>query len=93
MINHSIKSITPLFHLYQIKNLKDFFFNYGGSIVRKIQNELDERKKMILQSAENITANVTKNINIVLEEKFKIWEEKHNYLNEKVDNQKKRLCF
>lgn len=61
--------------------------------LQKIQNELDEQKKTILKNGEDVTTNITKNINIILEEKFKTWEVKHNYLKEKVENQEKRLYF
>ena len=63
------------------------------SALRKIQNELDDQKKMIIKNGEDVTTNVTKNINTILEEKFQVWEEKHNYLKEEVENQEKRIYF
>ncbi|XP_045451956.1 uncharacterized protein LOC123660984 [Melitaea cinxia] len=62
-------------------------------MLQKIQKELDEQKTTIVQSAVNVTKQVTQNINLTLEEKFKIIEEKHDYLNEKLENQEKRLYF
>ncbi|GBP20161.1 hypothetical protein EVAR_5591_1 [Eumeta japonica] len=63
------------------------------NILRKIQSELDEQKLTIVKSAENVTQQVTHNINLKLEEKFKIIEEKYDNLKEKLENQEKRLHF
>ncbi|GBP44724.1 hypothetical protein EVAR_81492_1 [Eumeta japonica] len=63
------------------------------NILRKIQSELDEQKLTIVKSAENVTQQVTHNINLKLEEKFKIMEEKYDNLKEKLENQEKRLHF
>lgn len=61
------------------------------NMLQKIQSELNEQKMTIVQSAENVTQQVTHNINLKLEEKFKIMEEKYNNLEEKLENQEKRL--
>lgn len=61
--------------------------------LRKIQNEIAEQKTTILQSGEKVTEQVTQNINVMLEEKFKALEEKHEKLKEKVENQEKRLYY
>ncbi|XP_039764228.1 uncharacterized protein LOC120636735 [Pararge aegeria] len=63
------------------------------NMLQKIQSELNEQKLTIVQSAENVTQQVTHNINLKLEEKFKIMEEKYNNLEEKLENQEKRLYF
>lgn len=63
------------------------------NMLRKIQKELDEQKATIVESAANVTKEVTQNINLTLEEKFKIIEEKHDNLKEKLENQEKRLYF
>lgn len=59
----------------------------------KIQKELDDQKKMIRQNGREITDKVTQNVNSMLEEKFILWEENHNKLKEKVENQEKRFYF
>ncbi|XP_047026150.1 uncharacterized protein LOC124634574 [Helicoverpa zea] len=61
--------------------------------LQKIQKELDEQKITIQKSGENVTEQVTKNINNILDEKFKSLEEKYENLKEKVENQEKRLYF
>jgi hypothetical protein len=61
--------------------------------LKKIQAELDEQKTMIRESGKNVTDQVTQNINKILEEKFFIWEEKHEVLKDIVNNQEKRLYF
>lgn len=38
--------------------------------LQKIQNELDEQKITIQKSGENVTEQVTQNINNILDEKF-----------------------
>ncbi|XP_073965302.1 uncharacterized protein [Choristoneura fumiferana] len=61
--------------------------------LQKIQKELDEQKITIQKSGENVTEQVTHNINNILDEKFKILEEKYENLKDKLDNQEKRLYF
>lgn len=61
--------------------------------LRKIQNELDDQKATILKSSQLVTEQVTHNINLILDEKFKIWDEKHDNLKNKLENQEKRLYF
>ena len=63
------------------------------SVLRKIQNDLNEQKTAILENGNIVTQQVTENINIILEEKFKTWEEKFNNISEKIENQEKRLFF
>lgn len=63
------------------------------NMLRKIQNEMNEQKETIVQSADKVTEQVTKNINHTLEEKFKAMELKNEILKEKLDNQEKRLYF
>ncbi|GBP70623.1 hypothetical protein EVAR_98203_1 [Eumeta japonica] len=61
--------------------------------LRNIQKELDEQKIAIRQNGEKVTEQVTLNINNLLEEKFRTFEEKHNNLKIQVENQEKRLYF
>lgn len=61
--------------------------------LHKIQSEMDEQKHVILKSAEKVTEQVTLNINYVLEEKFKLLDEKYENLKIKIENQEKRLYF
>lgn len=61
------------------------------SALRNIQKELDEQKITIQQSGEQVTEQVTKNVNKILEEKFSALEEKYDNLKIKVENQEKRL--
>lgn len=63
------------------------------NMLRKIQNELNEQKATIVQSADKVTEQVTKNINNTLEEKFKTLNVKYDNLKEKLENQEKRLYF
>lgn len=63
------------------------------NMLRKIQIELDEQKSTIVKSAENVTKQVTQNINYTLEENFRVIEEKYDNLNEKLEDQEKRLYF
>lgn len=63
------------------------------SVLRKIQNDLNEQKTAILENGNIVTQQVTQNINTILEEKFKTWEEKFNNISEKIENQEKRLFF
>lgn len=61
--------------------------------LRAIQRELDEQKKMIFQSGEEVTKNVTLNINNILEEKFTILEQKHEILKSTLENQEQRIHY
>lgn len=61
--------------------------------LKNIQLELDDQRKAIQESGKNVTEQVTKNINKILEEKFFALEEKHEKLKEIVDNQEKRIYF
>ncbi|XP_026744754.1 uncharacterized protein LOC113506094 [Trichoplusia ni] len=61
--------------------------------LQNIQKELDEQKITIQKSGENVTEQVTQNINNILDEKFKSLEEKYENLKDKVDNQEKRIYF
>lgn len=61
--------------------------------LRSIQKELDEQRKLINKSCEEVTENVTLNINKILNEKLKILEEKHENLKERVENQEQRIFF
>lgn len=63
------------------------------NMLKKIQAELNDHKATILQSAEKVTEQVTKNINQTLEEKFKAIDVKYENLKEKLENQEKRLHF
>lgn len=58
-----------------------------------IQKELDEQKKLIHKKGEEVTENVTLNINKILEEKLKNLEEKHENLKSRVENQEQRLYY
>ena len=59
----------------------------------KIQKELNEQKLEIRKSGENVTEQITLNLNKILEEKFATWEEKYQTLNARVENQEKRIQF
>ncbi|XP_063538684.1 uncharacterized protein LOC134747936 [Cydia strobilella] len=61
--------------------------------LKKIQKELNEQKITIQESGKSVTDQVTKNINELLEEKFCVWEQKHEKLKEIVENQEKRIYF
>lgn len=58
-----------------------------------IQQELEDHKKEIRKSGENIAIQVTQNINKMLDERFFKLEEKHEKLKEKVEYQEKRIYF
>lgn len=61
--------------------------------LRKIRNDLDEQKTAIEKSGEKVTETVTHNINSILEDKLKVFNEKYEHLREKCENQEKRLYF
>lgn len=61
--------------------------------LRKIRRDLDEQKTAIEKSGEKVTEKVTQNINSILEDKFKLFNEKYEDLKEKCENQEKRLYF
>lgn len=61
--------------------------------LRNIQKELDDQKLEIRKSGENVAKQVTQNINKMLDERFFKWEEKHEKLKEKIENQEKRIYF
>lgn len=61
--------------------------------LRKIRKDLDEQKTAIEKSGEKVTKKVTKNINCILEDKFKLFNEKYEHLKEQCENQEKRLYF
>lgn len=61
--------------------------------LRKIRKDLDEQKTAIERSGEKVTEKVTKNINCILEDKFKLFNEKYEHLKEQCENQEKRLYF
>ncbi|CAG4991400.1 unnamed protein product [Colias eurytheme] len=61
--------------------------------LNKIQKELDEQKVTIKESAQTVTEQVTQNINQLFQEKISILEEKHEKLNQLVENQEKRIYF
>ena len=58
-----------------------------------IQKELSEQKIEIRKSGENVTEQITQNLNIILEEKFASWEEKHQKLRDMVEYQERRIQF
>lgn len=61
--------------------------------LKNIQKELDDQKIEIRKSGENVAEQVTQNINKMLDERFFKWEESHEKLKEKVENQEKRIYF
>lgn len=61
--------------------------------LRKIRRDLDDQKIAIEKSGEKVTEKVTQNINNILEDKFKLYNEKYEQLKEKCENQEKRLYF
>lgn len=61
--------------------------------LRKIRKDLDEQRNTIEKSSEKITAQVTQNVNNILEEKFKLLDENYKNLEAKFENQEKRLYF
>ncbi|XP_045496026.1 uncharacterized protein LOC123694598 [Colias croceus] len=61
--------------------------------LQNIQKELNDQKIEIQKNGERVTEQVTQNITNKLEEKFAIWEEKHQTLKEKVENQERRIQF
>lgn len=61
------------------------------NMLKIIQNELNEQKATIVQSAEKVTEQVTQNIKSTLDEKFKSIDEKYENLKEKLETQEKRL--
>ncbi|CAG4947890.1 unnamed protein product [Colias eurytheme] len=61
--------------------------------LRKIRRDLDEQKTAIEKSGEKVTEKVTQNINSILDDKFKLFNEKYEDLREKCENQEKRLYF
>ncbi|XP_039760880.1 uncharacterized protein LOC120634410 [Pararge aegeria] len=61
--------------------------------LRLIQKELEEQKTFINKKGEEVTENVTININNILEEKFAVIEEKHENLKKRVENQEQRIYF
>lgn len=56
-----------------------------------IKNELDEQRQEIRENGKNVTEKVTQNISRILEEKFIEMDKKHEILNERLENQEKRL--
>lgn len=63
------------------------------NMLRKIQNEINEQKATIVQSAEKVTEQVTQNINNTLEEKFKAIDLNYENLKTKLESQEKRLHY
>lgn len=61
--------------------------------LKNIQKDLEEQKIEIRKSGENVAELVTLNVNKIMEEKKIIWEENHEKLKEKVENQDKRIYF
>ncbi|XP_052742269.1 uncharacterized protein LOC128198868 [Bicyclus anynana] len=61
--------------------------------LNSIKNELNEQRLEIRATGKNVTEKVTENINKMLEEKFLVWEEKHENLRKVVENQEKRIYF
>lgn len=59
--------------------------------LRKIQKDLDEQKTAIAKSAENITEQVTENVNKIVDEKFRTWDQNQEKLKERIENQEQRL--
>lgn len=62
-------------------------------VLQVIQKEINEQKIEIQKNGEKVTEQVTINITNKLEEKFTIFEEKHQILKEKVEQQEKRIQF
>lgn len=58
-----------------------------------IKKELDEQRQEIRENGKKVTEQVTQNISRIFEEKFIAMEKKHEILNERVENQEKRLHF
>lgn len=63
------------------------------SVLRSIQKELAEQKELINKRGEEVTENVTQNINKILDEKLKQIEENHENLKSRVENQEHRLYY
>ena len=61
--------------------------------LRKIRRDLDEQKTAIKTNGDKVTEKVTQNINIILEDKFKLFNKKYELLREQCENQEKRLYF
>ncbi|XP_045487130.1 uncharacterized protein LOC123690462 [Pieris rapae] len=61
--------------------------------LENIQKELNAQKIEIQKNGERVTEQITHNITNKLEEKFTILEGKHQILNEKVEQQEKRIQF
>lgn len=61
--------------------------------LQKIQNDMEEQKKMISNSAEKITDEITKNINEIMDKKLQVWDTKLQKLEEKAVNQEKQLYY
>lgn len=61
--------------------------------LKNIQKDIDEQKIEIRKNGENVTQQVTLNLNKILEEKFSKWDGKQKELEEKVENQEKRIHF
>lgn len=80
---------TRAHHKYQNKSIMDEIMN----ALKNIQKELDDQRTEIRKSGENVTKQVTLNINKILDERFAIWEGKHEKLKEKIENQEKRIYF
>ncbi|KAG6454359.1 hypothetical protein O3G_MSEX008661 [Manduca sexta] len=63
------------------------------SALQAIKKELDEQRLEIRETGKNVTERVTHNMSRMFEEKFLVWEEKHEKLKETVENQERRIYF
>lgn len=61
--------------------------------LRAIQKDLNEQRKLINKTAEELTEKVTENINKIFEEKILILEEKHENIKTRVENQESRIYY
>lgn len=61
--------------------------------LHKIQRDIDEQKSAITKTGKDVTESVTKNINKILDEKFKSLEQNQEELKEKIENQEQRLHY
>lgn len=61
--------------------------------LKAIKKELDEQRIEIRETGKNVTQQVTQNITAMFEEKFAAWEGKLGEMNEKLENQEKRIYY
>lgn len=88
---HSLQSV--ICHFCQRISKQTAVMEDIMNVLRNIQKDLNEQKAEIQESGDRVTEHVTQNINKMLDDRFAKWEGRHQTLENKVEQQERRIQF